>query len=41
MLKHCVKSFNIFLNICKNDGVNFLNYNCKDINTGLNICFNF
>lgn len=41
MLKHWVNNFSIFLNMCKNEGVNFLNYNCKEIRTGLNICFNF
>lgn len=40
ILKHCVNNLSIFLNIIKNEGVNFLNYNCKLINTGLKICFN-
>ena len=38
ILKHCVNNLSIFLNIIKNEGVNFLNYNCKLIRTGLRIC---
>ena len=41
MLKHCVSSFKIFLNIVKNDGVNFLNYNCRLISTGRKMCLSF
>lgn len=41
MLKHWVSNFRIFLNMCKKDGVNFLNYSCKDIKTGRNICLSF
>lgn len=39
MLKHWVRSLRIFLNMVRNDGVNFLNYSCRLISTGLRICF--